>query len=212
MECTKLLHSHGQHVKHLTLALDATVLPRESSLPSMFGSSVANLSWWEGPLCKQTSNDSNVQNFDELTSHPPFKHPKRRCVEVYPHLAHCPLKSLNLKNWSGKNVTCDTHLLKEFVFLNERPRQPMDDVYHGNSNLVRKQQWSTGPIPFKTANLPFIFGLLSLPFYENCLKKESISPQSNVVKGLVLHSKKSNKLKLHRILRDICGLLGTARP
>ena len=41
-------HRHGQHVKHLTLALDATVLPRESSAPSMFGSSVANRSWWEG--------------------------------------------------------------------------------------------------------------------------------------------------------------------
>ena len=59
------------------------------------------------PLCKQTSNDSNVQNFDEFTSHPPFKHPKRSCVEVYPRPAHCPL---NLKNWPGKNVTCDTHL------------------------------------------------------------------------------------------------------
>ena len=122
-------------------------------------------------------------------------------LRYIPALPICPL---NLKNWPGKNVTCGHPPL----FLNERLRQPMVDVYHGNSNLARKQQWSTGPIPFKTENLPFIFGLLSLPFYENFLKKESISPQTNVVKELVLQSKESNKLKLHRILTDICELLG----
>ena len=93
-------HRHGQHVLPLTLALDATVL-RDLSVPSMLRSSVANPAWRDS----LSANRPQVFKMSKCSTFQASK--KRSCVEVYPRPAHCPL---NLKNWPGKNVTCDTHL------------------------------------------------------------------------------------------------------